>query len=970
MFSKGSEWRKWDLQVQPAENSWCSNFNPNDTNVKNKIKEFLLSAINKNISVIAITDHNFGGSIDIALRVKEEENLNIIILPGVELNTTEGWHILIIFNPEWKTKNNYNSWQEVVRNVLSLFGVTNPCDQSGNVPIGITTKELIQRVNDEDIGIIIFSHCLGDKGFFKRGNNDSRKEIIKMSLEDGYLFGFDIKNQTRDEVEGKIRKVLSDDNYKIHLPVIKTSDANGALDVGAFFTWIKADPTFEGLKQILYEPEERVFIGEEPEILQRVRENKTKFIRKLRINQIPGYIEDKGIWFKDIEIPFNPGLVAIIGNKGMGKSAITDILALCGNSHRYSDFSFLKEDRFLKNGLAENFIAEIEWESDEIAKKGLHEKTDVNSPERVRYFPQNFFEQLTNNLEAYEFRKEIENLVFSYLPEEEKLGKVTFDDLIKFKKAGIDKRIEDVKNKIKEINENIIELEKKKHPNYIEKLRKEHDLKSKELEEHEKIKPEEIPDPDKDASLNEELKRKSEELNKLNEEKKKLENAKKDLEDGKLNIYKEIHELENIRNELGSLKRQIESFIDKNKDKLEKLNLDIKQIVKYEFDFALIDKVLEEKRKLKSETEKQLEKLQVKEKNLQKKIESLKNQLSEPQRRYQEYKENLKKWEEKKEKIIGAEDIPYSLKWYESEIRYVEEDLNNELNRARNERIKYVEEIFKLKNELLDIYKKLKSSIEEKISKFQYVLKDYQINIDATFRIDPNFYDRFLQYINQKRQGSFQGIEEGKDFLKNLAKNKNFDDFKGVQSLLDEIIESLEKDKREGYQDEPRYIKDQILKEELWLEFYNFLFSLDYLEPVYELKLGNKDLETLSPGERGALLVIFYLLLDKEDIPLIIDQPEENLDNESIYKILTHFIRYAKNRRQLIIVTHNPNLAVVGDAEQIIFVHIDKANGNKFSFKSGAIENPEINKCCSDVLEGTLNAFNVRRLKYFPTNWR
>ena len=149
------------------------------------------------------------------------------------------------------------------------------------------------------------------------------------------------------------------------------------------------------------------------------------------------------------------------------------------------------------------------------------------------------------------------------------------------------------------------------------------------------------------------------------------------------------------------------------------------------------------------------------------------------------------------------------------------------------------------------------------------------------------------------------------------------------------------------------------------LDFYNFLFSLGFMEPSYELKLGEKQLTELSPGEKGAMLIVFYLMLDKNNIPLIIDQPEENLDNESIYKILIHFIRDTKQRRQVILVTHNPNLAIVGDAEQIIYVNIDKKNKNIFRYESGAIENSLINKHASDILEGTLKAFDIRRLKYF-----
>ena len=148
------------------------------------------------------------------------------------------------------------------------------------------------------------------------------------------------------------------------------------------------------------------------------------------------------------------------------------------------------------------------------------------------------------------------------------------------------------------------------------------------------------------------------------------------------------------------------------------------------------------------------------------------------------------------------------------------------------------------------------------------------------------------------------------------------------------------------------------------MDLYSFLFNLDYLEPEYKLKLGEKDMSELSPGERGALLLIFYLTLDQNDIPLIIDQPEENLDNQSVYKILVQFIKEAKDKRQIIIVTHNPNLAVACNAEQIVHVSIDKHNKNQVHFLSGSLENEKINDAVIDILEGTFPALNTRTNTY------
>jgi predicted ATPase len=147
-------------------------------------------------------------------------------------------------------------------------------------------------------------------------------------------------------------------------------------------------------------------------------------------------------------------------------------------------------------------------------------------------------------------------------------------------------------------------------------------------------------------------------------------------------------------------------------------------------------------------------------------------------------------------------------------------------------------------------------------------------------------------------------------------------------------------------------------------KFYDFLYSLEYFDARYELRLGGKDLNQLSPGEKGLLLLVFYLHLDMDNSPLIIDQPEDNLDNDSIFAVLAKCIREAKKSRQVILVTHNPNLAVGADAEQIVYVRLDKVDGYKFSYDSGAIENPNTNNHIVKVLEGSRPAFVQRRLKY------
>lgn len=241
-------------------------------------------------------------------------------------------------------------------------------------------------------------------------------------------------------------------------------------------------------------------------------------------------------------------------------------------------------------------------------------------------------------------------------------------------------------------------------------------------------------------------------------------------------------------------------------------------------------------------------------------------------------------------------------------------------------------------------------------------MKEYLINLDVSIQLD-NFHEKFFGYISRGSKGSFIGTEEGYVTLSEITEGVDFNNEESVFNFLDEIISLLGNDKRTEKNDKRR-VSDQLKQGFEVKSFYDFLFSLDYLKPNYKLKLGSKNLSELSPGERGALLLIFYLLLDKQDIPLIIDQPEENLDNQSVYTVLVKFIKEAKKKRQIIIVTHNPNLAVVCDAEQIIYVKIQKENKNKVVVQSGAIEHPEINSKIVEILEGTFPAFENRSEKY------
>ena len=263
---------------------------------------------------------------------------------------------------------------------------------------------------------------------------------------------------------------------------------------------------------------------------------------------------------------------------------------------------------------------------------------------------------------------------------------------------------------------------------------------------------------------------------------------------------------------------------------------------------------------------------------------------------------------------------------------------------------------------LKDSYRKLYSPVQDFIQRHKALADSIKLSFDVRIS-EKNLVDRLSDWINKGRSGSFQGTEEGTARIKELVKRNAFDSPEGVEAFLSEFIQTLKNDVR---QDKPRPMltRSQLKSQRTTEGFYDFLFGLDYLEPQYALKMEGKELFELSPGERGLLLLLFYILVEKNDGPLIVDQPEENLDNETVHEILVPSIKLAKQRRQIIVVTHNPNLAVVADADQVITANIDKQKLCRVTYASGALENPAVNQHVVRYLEGTLPAFMNRDQKY------
>lgn len=945
-YNRGSEWRKWDLHFHTP-----SSYDYKDKSVSNEDIINVLSA--NNISVVAITDHHII-DIDRITKLKElGKERDITILPGIEfcseLGGSESIHYIAIFPENVKLD---TIWTKIQAHCNLTYAERESKGEERICCPFVNTCNLIV-----ELGGIITIHA-GHKSNSIEGirNNLLVKQELKQDLLSTFHPLLEIgKLQDKEDYEQKVFPEI-----KFSLPIIICSDNHNINDyVLKHPMWIKADSTFEGLKQVLNEPSERIYIGERPDIFELVENNRTKYIDKITIKPVDGYSGIYGKWFDNVELELNKELIAIIGNKGNGKSAIADIIANCCNYRFQEYFSFLHAKKFRDAKHANSFTATVVFADGTTQTKGLEEGVSEENLQTVKYLPQGYFETICNDLQKEEnLREEIENVVFQYIDTSSRLGASSFKELVQKKSEAVNGALTDLKEQLSILNNEIITLEDKENPAYSLEISAK--IKQKEIEIAALVKPEEVVKPDINDERAKAIMTQIEDINKKNTE---LNDQIDQLQTEQQQLAIDIEKIKSFVESVNNKIKGIIEFKEHNKALLHSFGVDIDTIFSVSISLDSVNSVLNEKQKrhdiittLIQDDSQEGTNLKYQKKLNETKIKELKASLDEPSQRYQEYIKKLSGYEEAKKKIEGNATTPDTLLWYKSELEYINNGLLIDIQEKYKNRSNKVKEIYQKKKEIIAIYLLVKQKIDEKINENKELLVSYDLRIDASFGLIANIKENLLHYINQNVKGAFRGKQDGEALLSTIISNKDLQKEDDVISICEEIIEKLKNNKGEKL-----FIGKQVSDR---LNFYNRLFSLDYLTYNYHILQGDKDLSILSPGEKGALLLVFYLLLDMDNSPLILDQPEDNLDNDSVANILVDFIKHAKKKRQIMIVTHNPNLAVVADAEQVIFVNINKKDGCNFVVESGSIENPIINKHIVDVLEGAMPAFRKRDKKY------
>lgn len=1013
MINKGSEWNIWDLHVHtPA--SMFHRYGNDDLVWESYMTD--LENLSSNFKVVGINDYFFIDGYE-RLRKEQIENgrmQNLLLIPvlefrvekfaGVDFKNLKRINFHVIFSPELSLETIKSQFLNTLEQSYTLESdgtewtraiTKESVEELGNrIKANVPTEtlhnfgsDLIEgfnnlNVKESEIFKSLSKDCFKDKFIIAVGKTEwdqLKWTDASIAQKKSIINSADIIFTASGSVENylKAKEKLTSQNVNDFL--FDCSDAHSfSTDteekdrIGNCLNWLKSDISFDGLRHVLIEKESRLFVGSHPKINNRVSTNRTKYIESIIVNQVDGYnSETYGEWFNNVEIPLNPELVAIIGNKGNGKSALADIIGLCGDySGNHDDFSFLNKKKFRENNgrISQNFEAKLKWVSGAESLKKLSDKVDDSFTEKVKYLPQGYFESITN--ESVEgFNKEIENVVFTHLEEDEKLGKTNFKELIDYKNSVSKEEITLLKGKLHFINEIIFNKEVKLNP--LHKKSIEEHIKQKQDELNALIEPVAIANPNDDPSHATQNKIINDQVEELNKNIKTQEDKIKETEDLKMNLLIEINELKSIKQRIENKVKEVVDFKNSLISEILKYdNVKIDDLITINSNLESINTLVLDKNQLYENCKLSLDESisadpdyksdkKVLEEYISKK-EEIQQSLGDADKVYQQYLLDKKDWEDLKNKIIGNATIQDTLEFYKNELNYLNTNLINEIVADKNERLKLTKQIFELKNSVLLTYQNVKQRIDNIINENNEMLSAYPIEIEASFTFTSNFQKRFLDFISFNRTGTFYGKENAELQFQKQVENAEITNFEGVSLLLENLVNSFFMDLRDGGKE--TNIENQVNDV---VDLYNYLFSLDFIDYNYELMQGNKKLDQLSPGEKGALLLIFYFLLDNNDIPLIIDQPEDNLDNNSVANILVPFIKKAKAKRQIILVTHNPNLAVVADAEQIIYTELDKENNYKFSFKAGAIENPEINNCIVKVLEGAMPAFNKRKLKYY-----
>lgn len=930
--SRGSVWSKWDLHIHTPSSVLNSEFK-GDWDRYFKVLENL-----EDFSVLGITDYFSIDGYKKVKKYKDEGNLQNIdlVLPNVEmrLNTTttkgRAINIHVIFSPEvdhliekyfleeldFEYKGSYYKCNETdLRGLGELF-----LDSDNYSPEKALFEGMKQfKISLDKLKAVFQKHQARFKDKYLiilpnsnvDGNSGNKDDAFKAVRSDLYNYAHAIFSGNPSDRSF----FLGETNYQETInqcgkimACLHGSDAHDFQSIGRpqknRFTWIKAEPHFQGLRQVLHEPEDRVVIQEHhPDTKSSY--NIISSIQFLESNQ-----------FTSREIKLNPGLNTVIGGKSSGKSLLLYKIAqaVSKNEIETREMDATNRKELWKNPYSSTSIEEIKFKVN--WKNGhVNEYPGSKVIGNITYIPQMYINLLSEDTGNEVLQNKIREIVLkdptcmefwqknsqkeSQLKNEltveiSKLFDIMNEEknlTIEKKRIGIKNIIIEEKEKLEEklkikINEANLTLEDEKNLMDYEKNKEEIEKKLKLF----------LIEKEKDRKLSEELTQITDFFGgNINEIKRKYPIHTDLLDTLHITILNAFIEAQNSISEIGEKRTQ--------EQKREKERLDVV--------IMLLNPLIE---KMKGVLE----------------IQSLKEKIDEQNKYINQLEELSMKIKEVKETISNKKK--YILSLFES--------------------------LFQNKKELKNYFNSLNT--------FGNISLSTYLDFDQE-----GFNQNFMKIFNrrEKLKNIFSGYELLGVFDDNELFSFSEDDFiSKLTYLFDSVLELNESKLKKGF------TKQKAVEG---------LFSISNIKSLFDLEKDGDRLSEMSPGKRGLVLLELFLDLSNEKHPILIDQPEDNLDNRTISKDLVKFIKNKSKERQIIIVTHNANLVVLTDAENVIVANQDKQlvenENSRFEYVNGALEcdfqrpNKEdkykiaeqgIKSHVCEILEGGKKAFELRERKY------
>lgn len=809
----------------------------------------------EDLELVAVTDHNTTGFYEELEEAAADSP--VTVLPGVEITTGQSGehqiHMTAIFPPERA---------DDIDNLLYEVGADG--DPQDTIA-GSTIPAICEEVRSFD-GLPILAHIDANAGAhheLSERENPTRQEV------------FDTENVAALEVTS-----LDTRDEFPEFTHIRSSDAHSISQVGRGYTYLKMnEPTFEGLRTALSDPESRVSIA-------------GQFNNHVSID---GLLVKNG-FLQNRHLQFNKNLNCLIGGKGTGKSSVLEHIRYALDieprsesiAGEYRDLiaSTLGDDGeielLITGSNNDQYKISREWgeepEIERVSAENPDEAESIDIP--IEQLRSEFFDAEIHSqrelLELARNQTDQLNLLDSYFDIDEE----------KDERKSIKGEIREVSRDIASLEEEVDELIGKKHR--FDTLNEQVEMmKEKGVVEY--------------VEGQEDWERERAALSGAVEEVDKLESTVDSLDLSDIVADIEVDSGPNS------------DLLTSAQEAIQELN---EQVAEHEEELLeTVEDARGEIGRIRGDWNDENEEREEEHAALADEIED-------------EIGVNIDEFFEKQAKMQSLSGVGEELEESQAELEAAKDEkaeLFERLHDARAELTNAREDgITDLNGELHDVRVSLRgqSNRSEYVDWINHVLKGSRVHTDDKERIAEMFAPHELADV-VRRDDADQLIEHA-DVSSTAAENfLNHDDLN--ERLVE--LELLE-------------VRDQ---------------------PIIELNdSGWKELSKMSDGQQCTTLLSITMV--ERDVPLIIDQPEDMLDNKFIFSEVVQLVRSIKHDRQIIAATHNANIPVLGDAEQIIVMRSNAATG--FYGECGSIDSEDVKELTQDILEGGEQAFKRRNEKY------